>query len=162
MTQDSTAAPMFRRCSIYDMGEVVKDLTDVGKQDITRAGVNPVLSPFIDYKSSTCDVVGRLGEAPLAVIGITPRNELWMHMTKEAMKLPKQFLKAARAWGVANLTNQKQMFSAAVDIQNTALLKMLRHWHFKVVRIFPAPPNNVYYAEMVFICPYPEDYFKTD
>jgi hypothetical protein len=146
MTTECYLDKTFRPAVVSDIPVIVDNLLPAAKADINRAGVNPVLTMLLDmalYK--VCVMLSPDGQ-PMALIGVNSDGNIWMHMTNETMKYPKAFMKAAKLW----LSNQPhKLLYNYIDINNTALLKMVKRLGFKFLRVVPMTRNNLYYVEFV-------------
>jgi len=146
MTDECYLDKTFRPATVSDIPLIVDNLLVAAKEDIKRAGVQPVLTMLLDMALYKTFVVLSPDGQPMALIGVNSDGNIWMHMTNEAMKYPKAFMKAAKLW----LSNQPhKLLYNYIDINNTALLKMVKRLGFKFLRVVPMTRNNLYYVELV-------------
>ena len=146
MTNECYLDKTFRPATVSDIPVIVDNLLAAAKEDIKRAGVHPVLTMLLDMAQyKTCVMLSPDGQL-MALIGVNGEGNIWMHMTNEAMKYPKAFMKAAKLW----INNQPhKLLYNYIDINNTALLKMVKRLGFKFLRVVPMTRNNLYYVEFV-------------
>jgi len=146
MTTECYLDKTFRPAVVSDIPVIVDNLLPAAKADINRAGVNPVLTMLLDMALYKAFVMLSPDGQPMALIGVNSDGNIWMHMTNETMKYPKAFMKAAKLW----LSNQPhKLLYNYIDINNTALLKMVKRLGFKFLRVVPMTRNNLYYVEFV-------------
>jgi len=148
MTDECYLDKTFRPATVSDIPLIVDNLLVAAKEDIKRAGVQPVLTMLLDMALYKTFVVLSPDGQPMALIGVNSDGNIWMHMTNEAMKYPIAFMKAAKLW----LSNQPhKLLYNYIDINNTALLKMVKRLGFKFLRVVPMTRNNLYYVEFVWL-----------
>ena len=146
MTQESHSAVTIRPATVGDIPAIVDNLLAAAREDITRAGENPVLMMLLDMALYKTSISFSPDGKPLALFGVNENGNIWMHMTDEVMKYPKAFMKAAKLW----LSSQPyKLLYNYIDINNTALLKMVKRLGFKFLRVVPMTRNNLYYVEFV-------------
>jgi hypothetical protein len=146
MTQESHSAVTIRPATERDIPSIVDDLLPAARQDISRAGEHPIFMMLLDMALYKTSVAFSPDGKPLALFGVNDDGNIWMQMTNEVMKYPKSFMKAAKLW----LSNQPyKLLYNYIDINNTALLKMVKRLGFKFLRVVPQTRNNLYYVEFV-------------
>ena len=135
-----------RKATIKDIPLIIDNLTQAGLQDIRRSGGNPAIKILYGLEVSDTIVAFSPDNIPLCLLGVTSNGNVWLHMTNEVYKYPRFFMKEAKAWLAKQ---QHQLLFNYIDIQNTALLKMVKKLGFKFLRVVPMTSNNIYYVEFV-------------
>ena len=146
MTQECYLAETIRPATLSDIPVIVDNLLPAAQQDIKRAGQHPVLMMAEDMAYYKTSVVLTPDGQPMALFGVSSTGNIWMQMTNDVLKYPKVFMKTAKLW----LSNQPhKLLYNHIDINNTALLKMVKRLGFKFLRVVPRTRNNLYYVEIV-------------
>lgn len=146
MSKEYHSTCVIRPATIDDLPAIIEDLVEPGKQDIRRAGVNPVIAITHDLLTYETSVALSPDNKPMVLFGVNSKGNVWMHMTNEVYKHPRFLMKATKAW----LQQQRhKLLYNYIDIQNTTLLKMVKKLGFKFLRVVPMTPNNIYYVEFV-------------
>ena len=146
MTQERQSSVIIRPATVEDIPIITADLLEASRKDIDRAGQHPVLMMAEDLACYETSVALSPDGKPLALFGVNWSGNIWMQMTNEVMIHPKAFMKAAKLW----LSNQPhKLLYNYIDINNTALLKMVKRLGFKFLRVVPRTRNNLYYVEIV-------------
>jgi hypothetical protein len=137
---------IIREAQLDDLPAVLDNLVEAGKKDMCRAGINPAIQLYKDYKTYNTYLALTPDQQPMVLFGINNEGNVWMQMTNEVYKHPRFFIQATKTW----LQEQKsQILFNYIDIQNTALLKMVKKLGFKFLRVIPMTKNNNYYVEFV-------------
>ena len=148
MTNECQSSLTIRPATIKDISIIAANLLEAARLDIERAGQHPVLMMAEDMACYETSVALSPDGKPLALFGVNWAGNIWMQMTNEVMNHPKAFMKAAKLW----LSNQPhKLLYNHIDINNTALLKMVKRLGFKFLRVVPRTRNNLYYVEIVRI-----------
>ena len=146
MIEECYLAETIRPATVSDIPVVIDNLLASAKEDIKRAGVHPVLTMLLDMALYKTSVILSPDGQPMALFGVNENGNIWMHMTNDVLKYPKAFMKTAKLW----LSNQPhKLLYNYIDINNTALLKMVKRLGFKFLRVVPMTRNNLYYVEFV-------------
>ena len=146
MTTECQSSVTIRPATVKDIPLITADLLEAARLDIERAGEHPVLMMAADMATYQTSVALSSDGYPLALFGVNKDGNIWMQMTNEVKKHPIAFIKAAKLW----LSNQPhKLLYNYIDINNTALLKMVKRLGFKFLRVVPMTRNNLYYVEFV-------------
>ena len=146
MPKEYRSSCVIRPATFDDLPPVINNLVEAGRQDMKRAGVNPALQIYIDYLTYNTYLALTPDDKPMVLFGINNEGNVWMQMTNEVYKHPRFFIQATKTW----LQQQKsKILYNYIDIQNTALLKMVKKLGFKFLRVIPMTKNNNYYVEFV-------------
>jgi len=146
MTKECYLAGTIRPATLSDIPIIVDNLLPAAQQDIKRAGQHPVLMMAEDMETYKSSVVLSPNGQPMALFGVNEEGNIWMHMTNDVLKYPKAFMKTAKLW--LSIQPCKLLYNY-IDINNTALLKMVKRLGFKFLRVVPKTRNNLYYVEFV-------------
>ena len=146
MPKEYHSSCVIRPATFDDLPPVISNLVDAGRQDMKRAGLNPALQIYIDFLTYNTFLALTPDQKPMVLFGINDEGNVWMQMTNEVYKHPRFFIQATKTW----LQEQKsKILYNYIDIQNTALLKMVKKLGFKFLRVIPMTKNNNYYVEFV-------------
>lgn len=146
MTKECYLEDTIRPAKTSDIPVIVDNLLPAAMLDIKRAGQHPVLMMAEDMTYYKTSVVLSPDGLPMALFGVDFTGNIWMHMTNDILKYPKVFMKTAKLW----LSSQPyKLLYNYIDINNTALLKMVKRLGFKFLRVVPMTRNNLYYVEIV-------------
>lgn len=147
MMSNSTHGFTMRKATIHDVPVIAKNLLTEGLQDFRRAGVNPVLQMTLDTLISDSYILFSPRNIPAGLVGVREDGCIWMNMTHEARKYPKNFIR----WAKEFVTNRKPLLWNEVDIQNNNLRKFLRLIGFKIINVTLCYTRNIYYVEFAMI-----------
>ena len=136
-----------RKATIEDVQYVVQNLLPEGLQDFRRAGIHPVFAIAADTLNSDTYLLSSPRGIPIGLVGVTKSGCIWMNMTHEARKYPKNFIR----WAKEFVTNRKPLLWNEVDIQNNNLRKFLRLIGFKIINVTLCYTRNIYYVEFAMI-----------
>lgn len=135
-----------RPATLSDIPSVANDLLEAGVTDMIRAGYHPVLVMAEDILNDDTYLVSTEEGKPLCMIGISKDGCIWMHMTNEVKKYPVAYIRWTRRF-VDKLPHP--VLHNRIDIQNTNLIKFVKHTGFKVINVMAQGPNNNYHVEIV-------------
>lgn len=147
-TRNFTVKP----ATLDDVPTLVENMLDKGLESFDKLGMHPILSIALDFLLDDSYIVyGPTGELFFAY-GIRPDGEFWVQMTRNVQKHPIAFLRAGKQM-LEQLTHP--LLWSHIDITNKPLLDLARYLGFKVLRVFPYEPDNVYFIEIVrlWYCP---------
>ena len=146
MKNECYLASTIRPATVQDIPIIAANLLEAARLDIERAGQHPVLMMAEDMACYKTSVVLTPDGMPMALFGVNWAGNIWMQMTNDVLKYPKVFMKTAKLW----LSEQPhKLLYNYIDINNTALLKMVKRLGFKFLRVVPMTRNNLYYVEFV-------------
>ena len=142
----STRGFTFKPATINDVLELTSRMLDRGLQDFERIGQHPVLSLalYIYYDDSYL-FYGPDGSL-YGAYGVSEDNGFWVQMTNKVKENPRTAVRFGKA--LMEHINRPYLWTT-IDIENTSLINFVRYLGFKVLRVFPDGPDNVYSIEIV-------------
>jgi hypothetical protein len=142
----STRGFTFKPATINDVPELTSQMLQRGLQDFERIGQHPILSLalYIHYDDSYL-IYGPDGSL-YGAYGVSEDNMVWIQMTNQVKKNPLTTVRFGKA--LMKHINRPYLWTT-IDLQNTALINLAKYLGFKVLRVFPDGPNNVYSIEIV-------------
>jgi len=145
----STRGFTFKPATINDVLELTSQMLDRGLQDFERVGQHPVLSLalYIHYDDSYL-IYGPDGSL-YGAYGVSEDNAVWIQMTNKVKENPRTTVRFGKA--LMDHINRPYLWTT-IDIKNTELINLARYLGFKVLRVFPDGPDNVYSIEIVRLC----------
>jgi len=145
----STRGFTFKPATINDTLELTSQMLDRGLQDFERIGQHPVLSLalYIHYDDSYL-IYGPDGSL-YGAYGVSEDNAVWIQMTQKVKENPRTTVRFGKA--LMEHINRPYLWTT-IDIKNTELINLARYLGFKVLRVFPDGPDNVYSIEIVRLC----------
>ena len=145
----STRGFTFKPATINDTLELTSQMLDRGLQDFERIGQHPVLSLalYIHYDDSYM-IYGPDGSL-YGAYGVSDDNAVWIQMTNKVKDNPRTTVRFGKA--LMEHINRPYLWTT-IDITNTKLINLARYLGFKVLRVFPDGPDNVYSIEIVRLC----------
>ena len=145
----STRGFTFKPATINDVLELTSQMLDRGLQDFERIGQHPVLSLalYIHYDDSYL-IYGPDGSL-YGAYGVSEGNAVWIQMTNKVKENPRTTVRFGKA--LMDHINRPYLWTT-IDIKNTELINLARYLGFKVLRVFPDGPDNVYSIEIVRLC----------
>mgnify|MGYP003331018878 CR=1 FL=1 len=135
-----------RKATIRDVPYVVQNLLPEGLQDFRRAGIHPVFAIAADTLNSDTYLLSSPRGIPIGLVGVTKSGCIWMNMTNEIRKYPKEFILFAKDFVRA----RGPLLWNEVDIQNNNLRKFLRLIGFKIINVIPSYGGN-YYVQFAMV-----------
>lgn len=135
-----------RPATLSDVPSVANDLLEAGIADLNRAGSQPILLMGYDITHDECYLASTEEGKPLCMFGISNSGCIWLHMTHEVQKYPIAFIRAAKRF-IDKL--ERPILYNWIDIQNTNLIKFVKHLGFKVINVVALEPKNNYHVEIV-------------
>ncbi len=81
--------------------------------------------------------------------GVSDNNGIWIQMTNQVKANPLTTVRFGKA--LMEHINRPYLWTT-IDIKNTELINLARYLGFKVLRVFPDGPDNVYSIEIVRLC----------
>ena len=142
----STRGFTFKPATINDTLELTSQMLPRGLQDFERIGQHPVLSLalYIHYDDSYL-IYGPDGSL-YGAYGVSEDNAVWIQMTQKVKENPRTTVRFGKA--LMEHINRPYLWTT-IDIKNTELINLARYLGFKVLRVFPDGPDNVYSIEIV-------------
>lgn len=142
----STRGFTLKPATINDVPALVNQMLEKGLRDFERVGQHPVLSlALYIYEDESYLIYGPDGSL-YGAYGITKDNGIWIQMTDKVKENPRTAVRFGKA--LMKYINRPFLWTT-IDIQNTTLINLSRYLGFKVLRVFPDGPNNVYSIEIV-------------
>lgn len=142
----STRGFTFEPATINDVPELTSNMLIRGLQDFERVGEHPVLSLALYVHEDDSYLFYGPDGSLYGAYGVTEDNFFWVQMTNKVKENP---LTAVR-FGKALMKHINRPFLwSIIDIENTELINFVRYLGFKVLRVFPDGPHNVYSIEIV-------------
>ena len=132
--------------TLSDVPSVANDLLEAGIADLNRARYQPVLLMGLDILHDECYLASTEEGKPLCMMGISEDGCIWIQMTNEVKKYPVAYIRWTRRF-VDKLPHP--VLHNRIDIQNTNLIKFVKHFGFKVINVVAQGPNNNYHVEIV-------------
>lgn len=138
---------LIRKATLDDVAHIATNLLPEDEREIVEgAGLNPVLSMFLDIHTSDSVVFFTPDSTYAGIAGVSSDGCIWMHCTPAVKSIPILFCKEARSW--IDGLHHPLLYNCA-DIRNTLHLKLLKHLGFKFLRVRPFGPYNRYFVEFV-------------
>lgn len=136
----------FKPATIEDVPKLTSQMLTRGLQDFERVGQHPILSLALYIHEDDSYLIYGPDGGLYGAYGVSERNSLWIQMTNKVVENPITSIRFVKA--LLNHINRPFLWTT-IDIQNTELINVARYLGFKVLRIFPDGPNNVYSIEIV-------------
>jgi len=145
----STRGFTFKPATITDIPALVSQMLEMGLNDFERIGQHPILSLalYVHYDDSYL-IYGPDGSL-YGAYGVSQDNAVWIQMTNKVKENPLTTVRFGKA--LMEHINRPFLWTT-IDIQNTTLINLSRYLGFKVLRVFPDGPDNVYSIEIVRLC----------
>jgi hypothetical protein len=142
----STRGFTFKPATINDVLELTSQMLPRGLQDFERVGQHPVLSLALYINSDDSYLIYGPDGSLFGAYGVSPDNSFWVQMTNVVKDKPRTWVR----FGLALMKHINRPYLwTTIDIENTQLIKLVRFLGFKVLRVFPDGPDNVYSIEIV-------------
>ena len=142
----STRGFTFKPATINDVPELASQMLERGLQDFERVGQHPILSlALYVHKDDSYLIYGPDGSL-YGAYGVSDDNYVWIQMTNKVKENPRTTVRFGKAL-MAHI-NQSYLWTT-IDIKNTELINLAKYLGFKVLRVFPDGPDNVYSIEIV-------------
>ncbi len=135
-----------RPSTLSDIAPIVTNLLDSGLDDIRRLKANAVLHLTSDYLQDECYTFEADTGELVGIFGIGEDGCIWLHMTKVVDQCPIAFIRACKR--IVNSLERPLLYNT-IDIQNTSLIKFIKHLGFKVINVVAVEPSNNYHVEIV-------------
>ena len=136
----------FKPATIEDVPELVNQIVDAGLKDFDRLGMNPILAVAWFVHEEDCYLFYGPDGSLYGIYGVSDDNFLWVQMTNQVKKNP---ITAVRFGKALMEYIDRPLLWTTIDLQNTQLIKFVRHLGFKVLRMYPSEPDNYYSLEIV-------------
>jgi len=114
--------------------------------DFERVGQHPVLSLAMYIHEDDSYLIYGPDGSLYGAYGVSEDNAVWIQMTKQVKKNPRTTVRFGKA--LMEHINRSYLWTT-IDIKNTDLINLARYLGFKVLRVFPDGPDNVYSIEIV-------------
>jgi len=145
----STRGFTFKPATINDVLELTSQMLDRGLLDFERVGQHPVLSlALYIHEDDSYLIYGKDGSL-YGAYGVSDNNMVWIQMTNQVKTNPLTTVRFGKA--LMEHINRPYLWTT-IDIKNTELINLARYLGFKVLRVFPDGPDNVYSIEIVRLC----------
>ena len=145
----STRGFTFKPATINDIHELTSQMLDRGLLDFERVGQHPVLSLAMYIHEDDSYLIYGPDGSLYGAYGVSDDNAVWIQMTKQVKKNPRTTVRFGKA--LMEHINRPYLWTT-IDIKNTDLINLVRYLGFKVLRVFPDGPDNVYSIEIVRLC----------
>ena len=142
----STRGFTFKPATINDVHELTSQMLDRGLLDFERVGQHPVLSLAMCIHEDDSYLIYGPDGSLYGAYGVSEDNFVWIQMTKQVKKNPRTTVRFGKA--LMEHINRPYLWTT-IDIKNTELINLARYLGFKVLRVFPDGPDNVYSIEIV-------------
>jgi hypothetical protein len=142
----STRGFTFKPATINDVPKLASQMLERGLQDFERIGQHPILSlALYVHKDDSYLIYGPDGSL-YGAYGVSEDNMVWIQMTNKVKENPRTTVRFGKAL-MAHIN--KSYLWTTIDIKNTELINLAKYLGFKVLRVFPDGPDNVYSIEIV-------------
>ena len=142
----STRGFTFKPATINDVLELTSQMLDRGLQDFERVGQHPILHLALYIHEDDSYLIYGPDGSLYGAYGVSEDNMVWIQMTKQVQANPLTTVRFGRA--LMKHINRPYLWTT-IDIKNTELINLARYLGFKVLRVFPDGPDNVYSIEIV-------------
>ena len=142
----STRGFTFKPATINDVPELTSQMLDRGLLDFERVGQHPVLSLAMYIHEDDSYLIYGPDGSLYGAYGVSKDNAVWIQMTKQVKNNPRTTVRFGKA--LMEHINRPYLWTT-IDIKNTDLINLARYLGFKVLRVLPDGPDNVYSIEIV-------------
>jgi hypothetical protein len=142
----STRGFTFKPATINDVLELTSQMLDRGLQDFERVGQHPILELALYIHEDDSYLIYGADGSLYGAYGVSDNNGIWIQMTNQVKANPLTTVRFGKA--LMEHINRPYLWTT-IDIQNTELINLARYLGFKVLRVFPDGPDNVYSIEIV-------------
>lgn len=142
----STRGFTFKPATIDDVPVLTSNMLTRGLQDFERVGQHPILSLALCVHYDDSYLIYGPDGSLYGSYGVSTDNFLWIQMTNKVKENPRTTVRFGRE--LMQHINRPFLWSI-IDIENTALVNLAGFLGFKVLRVFPDGPHNVYSIEIV-------------
>jgi len=142
----STRGFTFRPATINDVLELTSQMLPRGLQDFERVGQHPVLSLALYIHQDDSYMFYGPDGSLYGAYGVNDDNCFWVQMTNKVKENPRTAVRFGKA--LMEHISRPYLWTT-IDIENTQLINFVRFLGFKVLRVFPDGPDNVYSIEIV-------------
>ena len=142
----STRGFTFKPATINDTLELTSQMLPRGLQDFERVGQHPVLSLAMYIHEDDSYLFYGPDGSLFGAYGVSEDNGFWVKMTNKVKENPRTAVRFGKA--LMEHINRPYLWTT-IDIKNTELINLARYLGFKVLRVFPDGPDNVYSIEIV-------------
>ena len=145
----STRGFTFKPATITDIPALVSQMLEKGLNDFERIGQHPILSLALYVHCDDSYLIYGPDGSLYGAYGVSQDNAVWIQMTNKVKENPLTTVRFGKA--LMEHINRPFLWTT-IDIQNTTLINLSRYLGFKVLRVFPDGPDNVYSIEIVRLC----------
>lgn len=145
----STRGFTFKPATINDVLELTSQMLDRGLQDFERVGQHPILELALYIHEDDSYLIYGTDGSLYGAYGVSDNNGIWIQMTNQVKANPLTTVRFGKA--LMEHINRPYLWTT-IDIKNTELINLARYLGFKVLRVFPDGPDNVYSIEIVRLC----------
>ena len=145
----STRGFTFKPATINDVLELTSQMLDRGLQDFERVGQHPILELALYIHEDDSYLIYGADGSLYGAYGVSDNNGIWIQMTNQVKANPLTTVRFGKA--LMEHINRPYLWTT-IDIKNTELINLARYLGFKVLRVFPDGPDNVYSIEIVRLC----------
>ena len=145
----STRGFTFKPATINDVLELTSQMLDRGLADFERVGQHPVLALALYIHEDDSYLIYGPDGSLYGAYGVSDDNAIWIQMTNKVKENPRTTVRFGKA--LMEHINRPYLWTT-IDIKNTELINLARYLGFKVLRVFPDGPDNVYSIEIVRLC----------
>jgi hypothetical protein len=135
-----------RPATLADVPHVSNNLLQEGINDMFRSGSNPALAMAEGVILDECYVAITDNGDYMALVGIGEGGNIWLQMTTKVKKHPLAFIRATKKF--LNERPEPLLYNE-IDIQNTALIKLVKKLGFKVINVVQPWGARNYHVEIV-------------
>ena len=146
----STRGFTFKPATINDTLELTSQMLDRGLLDFERVGQHPILHLALYIHEDDSYLIYGPDGSLYGAYGVSDDNMVWIQMTNQVKANPLTTVRFGKA--LMEHINRPYLWTT-IDIKNTELINLARYLGFKVLRVFPDGPDNVYSIEIVRLCP---------
>ena len=139
----------FKPANINYVYELTSQILDRGMQDFERVGQHPILSLALYIHEDDSYLIYGPDGSLYGAYGVSEDNAVWIQMTNKVKDNPRTTVRFGKA--LMEHINRPYLWTT-IDIKNTNLINLARYLGFKVLRVFPDGPDNVYSIEIVRLC----------
>lgn len=139
----------FKPATIDDVPELTSQILEAGIKDFERFGLHPIISIAWFIYEEDCYLIYGPDGSLFGAYGVSEDGLIWIQMTDQVKKNPLTTVRLGKA--LMEHINRPFLW-ATINLQNTALIKLAKYLGFKVLRMYPTGPNNIYSLEIVRLC----------
>lgn len=135
-----------RPATLADVPPISNNLLQEGINDMFRSGQHPTLAMAEGVLYDECYAAITDSGDYMALVGIGDDGNIWLQMTTEVKKHPLAFIRATKKF---LKQRPEPLLYNEIDIQNTALIKLVKKLGFKVINVVQPWGARNYHVEIV-------------